>query len=88
MSKFRRTARFNFDPPPRDSDELPHYLSDVFSTLGAMVNSQTRNFAPMKVEPNKPVDGDMAFADGDDVNGWDPGSGRGIYYYDNGWVKL
>lgn len=85
MSKFRRTARFNFDPPPRNSDELPHYLGDVFSTLGSMVNSPSRNFAPLNEEPSKPLDGDVAFANG---TGWDPGDGRGLYYYDSGWVKL
>lgn len=35
--------------------------------------------------PSSPVDGQIAFADG---TSWDPGSGRGMYYYDSGWVAM
>ena len=88
MPRDRKTARFTHDPPPRNPEELPIYLGNVLEDLAGVVNATTRNFAPMKVEPTKPVDGDMVFADGDAVHGWDPGQGRGIYYYDSGWVKL
>ena len=85
MPKFRFPPRFVYDPPPRISDELPGYLSNVFVGLSAIVNSPIRNFPPQKEEPAKPVDGDLLFADG---TNWDPGDGRGFYYYDSGWVKL
>lgn len=42
--------------------------------------------AVLGVEPAKPRDGMIAFADGSE---WDPGSGRGLYSYEGGaWVKL
>lgn len=86
MSNPRETARFSPDPAPREPEELPSYLGDVFETLGSMVNSPTRNFAPMNSAPPKPTTGDIAFADG---IAWDPGSGRGLYYFDTGaWVKI
>jgi hypothetical protein len=88
MSDRRITARFVHNPPPTEPKDIPGYLSEILESLSIMVNSTTRNFSPMSKEPPKPTNGDMAFADGDDVHGWDPGSGRGMYYYDNGWVKL
>ena len=35
--------------------------------------------------PTKPRDGEIYFADGTD---WDPGSGRGLYYYDGGYTFI
>jgi len=36
--------------------------------------------------PNKPVDGQVEFADG---TTWNPGGGKGIYaYYSSAWNKL
>lgn len=44
------------------------------------------HLAESTVEPPKPRDGLVAFADGTE---WDPGSGRGFYgYYSSAWVKL
>ena len=82
----RQTARFVHDPPPTEAEELPDYLSNTFEGLSTMVNSPTRNYAPMNTEPPKPTDGDMAFANG---TGWEPGDGRGMYFYDNEhWAKF
>lgn len=40
----------------------------------------------LHVEPSKPRDGMMVYADG---SNWNPGSGEGIYARENGsWVKL
>lgn len=36
-------------------------------------------------EPSKPQTGQLVLADG---TNWNPGSGRGLYYYDNGWVYI
>ena len=87
MSNGRVTARFSHDPPPTEAEQLPGYLSEVFEGLSTLVNSPTRNFAPMNKEPPKPTDGDMAFANGSE-DGWDPGEGRGLYYFDSAWIKL
>jgi microcystin-dependent protein len=82
----RLTARFTPDPAPENAEELPGYLANSLSQVGAMVNSPTRNFAPLNSAPPKPTDGDVAFADG---IGWDPGSGRGMYSYDGEeWVLI
>lgn len=43
-------------------------------------------FVELHVEPDKPRDGDVVFADGTD---WDPGGGKGFYgYYTAAWHKL
>lgn len=81
-----RIARFTPDPPPDNAEELPTYLKYMMELIGGMLNSPTRNFAPLKKEPPKPVDGDVAFADG---IVWDPSEGRGLYYFDTGvWIKI
>jgi len=35
--------------------------------------------------PAKPQTGQVIFADGTNFN---PGNGRGLYYYDNAWIKI
>jgi len=35
--------------------------------------------------PAKPQMGQVIFADGTNFN---PGNGRGLYYYDNAWIKI
>ena len=35
--------------------------------------------------PEKPQIGQVVFADG---TNWNPGSGRGLYYYDSSWVFI
>ena len=43
-------------------------------------------FDVLHVEPSKPRQGLLVFADGTD---WDPGSGEGLYeYLSTGWSKL
>ncbi len=53
---------------------------------GFTVASQTTTLPVLTVEPSKPVTGQIVFADG---TGWNPGSGRGLYYYDtNAWTHI
>lgn len=71
--------------------ELPgrRQLNDEFtklaSTIGQMQNGDI--LERRSQEPERPVDGMCALADG---TNWNPGSGRGLYYYDseNGWIFL
>jgi hypothetical protein len=49
---------------------------------GFTVASQTTTLPVLTAEPSKPVEGQVVFADG---TAWNPGSGRGLYYYDAGW---
>jgi hypothetical protein len=49
---------------------------------------QTRSeviLSPLSQAPAKPQPGQLVFADG---TNWNPGSGRGLYYYDSGWVFI
>jgi hypothetical protein len=49
---------------------------------GFTVASQTTTLQVLTAAPSKPVIGAFVFADG---TSWNPGSGRGLYYYDAGW---
>lgn len=55
-------------------------ISNSFTT-----SRQTLNIAVVNAEPLKPQVGDVVFADG---TNWNPSGGRGLYYYDSGWVKI
>lgn len=47
---------------------------------------QSVTLAVLGVEPARPSNGMLVYADGTE---WDPGSGEGFYGYENGaWVKL
>jgi hypothetical protein len=39
----------------------------------------------LNAAPEKPQVGQIVFADGAN---WNPGSGRGLYYYDSSWVFI
>ena len=49
-------------------------------------NAQILNLQPLHVEPVRPRQGWVVYADGSD---WDPGSGEGVYRYDgSSWNPL
>jgi hypothetical protein len=52
---------------------------------GFTVAGQTTTLPLLTVEPSKPEIGQVVFADG---TAWNPGSGRGLYYYDAGWQHI
>jgi hypothetical protein len=52
---------------------------------GFTVAGQTTTLPVLSVEPSKPEVGQVVFADG---AAWNPGSGRGLYYYDAGWQHI
>lgn len=66
-------------PPfdPTDSD-LGRWIMEELNRISVAMR-QTRIFI-LHVEPPKPEDGDLYYADGTD---WNPGSGRGVYRYDS-----
>jgi hypothetical protein len=49
---------------------------------GFTVAGQTTTLPVLTVEPSKPETGQVVFADG---TAWNPGFGRGLYYFDAGW---
>jgi hypothetical protein len=62
------------------SNELVR-VSNAFTT-----SSQTTTLLVLTAAPAKPQIGQVVFADG---TNWNPGSGRGLYYYDSGgWVHI
>lgn len=48
----------------------------------AFTAAQTPTIPVLTAAPPKPITGQLVFADG---TIWDPGSGRGLYYYDGSW---
>lgn len=75
--------------PPVGNREIPTWALDAFRRIAQVLdaNRYENTFQPQHTEPDSVWDGRMVFADGTD---WDPGRGRGIYYYDsivtNDWV--
>lgn len=49
---------------------------------GAFTTAQTPTIPTLTAPPAKPITGQLALADGTD---WNPGSGRGLYYFDGTW---
>ncbi len=78
------------DPPPvADAAQIAVWASEQFRILQGWMAVVSDGFLEeTHVAPTKLFTGLIRFADGTD---WDPGSGRGRYYYDEtgpGWVKL
>lgn len=71
-------------PPPQEQGHLARYLVDELNRLAALL-METTMLPEMHRAPEKPRTGMLVFADG---TNWNPGSGRGVYVYDGGWVKL
>ncbi len=72
-------------PPPRTSlAALAIYLDDELGRVARELRSdpvlEVRHRPPERV-----VTGMMVFADGTD---WNPGAGRGLYYWDGSWIKI
>lgn len=73
-----------------DLTEGPEIWEEVSRELEEVSRSfQLQDFVRLKetnVEPEKPRDGHIYYADG---TNWNPGSGEGIYaYYNSSWNKL
>ncbi len=87
VKNVKSVTRWTPNPSPASNENLSDYLfhelnrlSDVIFNLDVMRLEQTN------VEPDKPRDGDIRYADG---TNWNPGSGIGIYAYVGGaWTKL
>lgn len=84
---FKSVNRWSPNPAPARPEELPDYLFRELNRLGDIVfNLDTFRLEETNVEPVKPRNGDIRYADG---TNWNPGSGEGIYAYTNdAWAKL
>lgn len=70
-------------PNEYDSQYLLSELQRIANAMNALADGE---LSVVHVEPPKPFNGMIRYADGTD---WDPGSGEGFYGYENGaWVKL
>lgn len=90
VKNVKSVVRWTPNPSPSSNEKLSEYLfhelnrlSDILFNISVMRLEQTN------VEPEKPRDGEIRYADG---TNWNPGSGQGIYVYiDDGspaWEKL
>lgn len=76
--------------PPQNlpPEQLSRYLFEELYRIGTAFQQLGINlqFDTLHVQPARPRDGLLAYADGTD---WDPGFGEGLYVYSNGaWVFL
>lgn len=84
-------AKYFPEAPPFPVHPSLQELSDyVFRELNrvsvSLFTEVSLNLEKMFVEPSRPQDGDVVYADG---TSWNPGSGAGVYAYLNGsWTKL
>lgn len=74
--------------PSLEDKTLTRFLREELRKISEALNEvpDRMSVQELHVEPPKPRDGNIVFADGTD---WNPGSGRGYYGYSNGaWVFL
>lgn len=76
-------------PLPLDQEDLGIYVVTELKRLANTILNQSHlRVERIHAEPERPRGGDIVYADGTD---WDPGSGEGIYFFDEttqAWVKL
>ena len=96
--RIKSVVRFNPNPAPVATEQLPDYLFNELNRLGEIIfNQNLFRLEPTHVAPgtttigvfkDKPRAGDIRYADG---SAWNPGgTGEGIYFYNSSaaWVKL
>jgi hypothetical protein len=75
-------------PSVSSFEDLNEYLSDLEKRIEeAFLTGEFENIniSEINAAPDKPRDGDIINADGTD---FDPGSGKGLYFYDTTYNKL
>ena len=81
-------TRYEPGPLPENVEDLGGYLVSELKRLGGILfNQATFRLEVTHVEPTRPRKGDIRYADGTD---WNPGSGEGIYFFNNSgtWTQL
>ena len=91
VKNIKSVKRFNPNPAPIESEQLPDYLFNELNRMGdILLNIDLFRLEPTYSVPVKPRAGDIRYASGT-ADGWDPGgSGEGIYLYTlvGAWTKL
>lgn len=75
-------------PQSEDVGEVKKWVEEELRALQVALLAAVESvpILPLYVEPPRPRDGMVVYADGTQ---WDPGSGEGFYGRENGaWVKL
>lgn len=74
-------------PYPSNSDGVGLYVYQELQRLSTILSQVSDNILEERhTAPNKPQNGQLVYADG---TNWNPGSGRGVYYYKgNTWVFI
>ena len=80
----------SYVPTTSSAQSLPDFKNWISGELVRISNTfttsrQSLNIPVINAEPAKPQVGDVVFADG---TNWNPGGGRGLYYYDTSWTKI
>lgn len=71
---------------PEDNNELRRYLAYELNKIQMAIGALALgHIDKTHVAPAKPREGDIRFADGAN---WNPGSGKGVYYYDSAVWKF
>lgn len=72
---------------PRNVNDLVRFLEDELQNLRFAINAlEAGHLDKTNVAPTKPAEGDIRFADG---TNWNPGLGKGIYYYNGtAWTRI
>lgn len=72
---------------PEDPQEAIHFLHTQLQELQLQVEQLLLDLSrPISSPPNKPRDGMIKYADG---LGWNPGGGRGLYFFNqNIWRRM
>jgi hypothetical protein len=80
-------AHFEFRPIYATTIEtlVQQLNTELQAFYQAISETNTLDLRTTHKEPSRPRDGLIVYADGTD---WNPGSGRGLYVYDGGWVRL
>lgn len=73
---------------PTSAEQLPRYLYDELVKIQSAIQALADGHLDMTyAAPAKPRDGDIRYASG--APNWNPGSGKGVYYYNGtSWVLL
>jgi hypothetical protein len=76
-----RTVSYQPAQVPNDPADYPRYLREEFDRIAAAIGLLAAGHDDMIYkEPPRPRMGDRVLADG---TTWNPGSGRGYYWYDS-----
>mgnify|MGYP001165635424 FL=1 len=74
------SIRYTKSPVPSNPEDIPAYLQAELDKISAVIgNIADGHFELSNVEPPKPREGDLRYADG---TNWNPGQGNNFYYFD------